>query len=221
MVAYNLLLSIFPLALIALFVAGRVLRSPELAASVLDDLQHDLPDAPPRARWLERCRSAAAVLDRRSASSRSSPRCGSAPRSGARWTPRSAASTTCRAARGCARSCSASGCSSWCWCSSPRASRCRRVQALLVSSAQRPAVRPRRRRAASSTARRSLRRPGDAVRRAVHHLPARAQGRDPVDAACGRARSARRSRWRRRLRVPALPAERLDAADRHQRVSSC
>ena len=45
MVAYNLLLSIFPLALIALFVAGRVLRSPELAASVLQDAQTIFPSA--------------------------------------------------------------------------------------------------------------------------------------------------------------------------------
>ena len=45
MVAYNLLLSIFPLALIALFVAGRVLRSPELAASVLADARTIFPTA--------------------------------------------------------------------------------------------------------------------------------------------------------------------------------
>jgi YihY family inner membrane protein len=45
MVAYSLLLSIFPLALIALFVAGRVLRSPELADSVIADAQRIFPDA--------------------------------------------------------------------------------------------------------------------------------------------------------------------------------
>ncbi len=45
MVAYNLLLSIFPLALISLFVAGRVLRSPELAASVLKDAETIFPRA--------------------------------------------------------------------------------------------------------------------------------------------------------------------------------
>jgi membrane protein len=45
MVAYNLLLSIFPLALIALFVAGRVLRSPELAASVIADARTIFPTA--------------------------------------------------------------------------------------------------------------------------------------------------------------------------------
>lgn len=45
MVAYNLVLSIFPLALITLFVAGRVLRSPELQASVLGDLQRLFPTA--------------------------------------------------------------------------------------------------------------------------------------------------------------------------------
>jgi membrane protein len=45
MVAYNLLLSIFPLALIALFVAGRVLESPELAASVIADARTIFPTA--------------------------------------------------------------------------------------------------------------------------------------------------------------------------------
>ena len=45
MVAYNLLLSIFPLALISLFVAGRVLRIPELAASVIADARTIFPTA--------------------------------------------------------------------------------------------------------------------------------------------------------------------------------
>jgi YihY family inner membrane protein len=45
MVAYNLLLSIFPLALIALFVAGRILRSPELADSVIADARTIFPTA--------------------------------------------------------------------------------------------------------------------------------------------------------------------------------
>lgn len=45
MVAYNLLLSIFPVALIALFVAGRVLSSPELERSVLTDLKDLFPSA--------------------------------------------------------------------------------------------------------------------------------------------------------------------------------
>ena len=45
MVAYSLLLSIFPLALIMLFVAGRVLRSPELAESVIADAQRIFPTA--------------------------------------------------------------------------------------------------------------------------------------------------------------------------------
>jgi membrane protein len=45
MVAYNLLLSIFPLALVALWVAGRVLRSNELQHSVLLDLQQVFPSA--------------------------------------------------------------------------------------------------------------------------------------------------------------------------------
>jgi YihY family inner membrane protein len=45
MVAYNLLLSVFPFALVALFVAGRILRSEELQASVLDDLKRIFPSA--------------------------------------------------------------------------------------------------------------------------------------------------------------------------------
>ena len=45
MVAYNLLLSIFPLALLALFIAGRVLESGDLERSVLQDLQGLFPAA--------------------------------------------------------------------------------------------------------------------------------------------------------------------------------
>jgi len=45
MVAYNLLLSVFPLALLALFIAGRVLESPNLESSVLSDLQQLFPTA--------------------------------------------------------------------------------------------------------------------------------------------------------------------------------
>jgi membrane protein len=45
MVAYNLLLSIFPVALVALFIAGRILRSQELQDSVLLDLEQLFPQA--------------------------------------------------------------------------------------------------------------------------------------------------------------------------------
>ena len=45
MVAYSLLLSVFPVALIALFVAGQVLSAPELERSVLADLQELFPSA--------------------------------------------------------------------------------------------------------------------------------------------------------------------------------
>jgi YihY family inner membrane protein len=44
MVAYNLLLSIFPLALLALFIAGKILQSGELEVSVLKDLRHLFPN---------------------------------------------------------------------------------------------------------------------------------------------------------------------------------
>ena len=43
MVAYNLLLSLFPLALVGLFVAGRVLASPDFEALVLTDLGQLFP----------------------------------------------------------------------------------------------------------------------------------------------------------------------------------
>jgi len=45
MVAYNLLLSVFPFALVALFIGGRILRSEELQNSVLVDLQRIFPTA--------------------------------------------------------------------------------------------------------------------------------------------------------------------------------
>lgn len=45
MVAYNLLLSVFPLALLALFIAGRVLESGGLEASILEDLRTLFPNA--------------------------------------------------------------------------------------------------------------------------------------------------------------------------------
>ncbi len=45
MVAYNLLLSVFPLALLALFIAGRVLESRELEEIVLRDLAQLFPTA--------------------------------------------------------------------------------------------------------------------------------------------------------------------------------
>ena len=45
MVAYNMLLSVFPLALLALFIAGRVLESGNLEASILDDLRRLFPNA--------------------------------------------------------------------------------------------------------------------------------------------------------------------------------
>ena len=45
MVAYNMLLSILPLALVALFVAGQVIQSSDLSASVLRDVQRLFPTA--------------------------------------------------------------------------------------------------------------------------------------------------------------------------------
>ena len=45
MVAYNLLLSVLPLAFLALFIAGRLLESEELEESVFNDLQQLFPSA--------------------------------------------------------------------------------------------------------------------------------------------------------------------------------
>ena len=45
MVAYNMLLSVFPLALLALFIAGRILESGDLEASVLEELRRLFPTA--------------------------------------------------------------------------------------------------------------------------------------------------------------------------------
>src|SRR5918997_847647 len=45
MVAYNLMLSVFPLALVGLFVAGRILSSEDVEASVVEDLERLFPQA--------------------------------------------------------------------------------------------------------------------------------------------------------------------------------
>jgi YihY family inner membrane protein len=45
MVAYNLLLSVLPMALVGLFVAGRVLESDDVQASVIEDLRRLFPAA--------------------------------------------------------------------------------------------------------------------------------------------------------------------------------
>src|SRR5918993_2573195 len=45
MVAYNLILSVLPLALVALFVAGRILSSEDVESSVLEDLERLFPQA--------------------------------------------------------------------------------------------------------------------------------------------------------------------------------
>ena len=45
MVAYNLMLSMIPLALVGLFVAGRILESEDIESSVMEDLQRLFPDA--------------------------------------------------------------------------------------------------------------------------------------------------------------------------------
>jgi YihY family inner membrane protein len=44
MVAYNLMLALFPFALLVLFVFGQIVRSPDIEASVLSDLQRLFPN---------------------------------------------------------------------------------------------------------------------------------------------------------------------------------
>ena len=133
MVAYNLLLSVFPLALLALFIAGRVLQSADLEQSVLEDLRQLFPTATDDA---DARSTACATRSTGSASSRWSRASGSALRSGARSTPPSAASTTCAAAAGWSRSASRSRCWWWCCCSWRRPWRCPTLQSVLASGAE-------------------------------------------------------------------------------------
>jgi membrane protein len=64
MVAYNLLLSVFPLALLALFIAGRVLESGDLEQRILQDLEQLFPSAADGTleRTLDRVRSSSNAL---------------------------------------------------------------------------------------------------------------------------------------------------------------
>jgi uncharacterized BrkB/YihY/UPF0761 family membrane protein len=43
MVAYNLLLSVFPFALLLLFITGQLLQSPDVQSTILSDLQELFP----------------------------------------------------------------------------------------------------------------------------------------------------------------------------------
>ena len=192
MVAYNLMLSVFPLALVALFVAGRVLSSEDIEASVVDDLQRLFPAAAEST--LSTACGGCATPPRRWGSSRSSPPPGSRARSGGRWTRRSAASTTASAAPGCGRSCSRWGCSSWCCCSSWRASRSRSLQGVVVNGAEDLPL------GLGDVRGRGLRplargRPGAELRRSSASSTGACRAARSRGAACGRARRARRSRW--------------------------
>ena len=134
MVAYNLLLSVFPLALLALFIAGRVLESGDLEQSVLAGPAAAVPDghrrhahqrARPGARLVDRLRRGGAGrqhLDRLVVLGRA--RHGLLPDL-PRALPQLAAS----------RSASRWRCSWWCCCSWRRPWPCRRSRACCVSSA--------------------------------------------------------------------------------------
>ena len=62
MVAYNLLLSVFPLALLGLYIAGHLLSSPDLESSILRDLRELFPTTTDRTltRTLDRVRESSA-----------------------------------------------------------------------------------------------------------------------------------------------------------------
>ena len=64
MVAYNLLLSVFPLALLALFIAGRVLESEDLERAIFEDLRQLFPSAADHTleRALDRVRNSSNTL---------------------------------------------------------------------------------------------------------------------------------------------------------------
>jgi YihY family inner membrane protein len=64
MVAYNLMLAIFPFALLVLFVVGQVLRSESAETSVLADVQRLLPNVEPEAiqSTLDRIRSSSTTI---------------------------------------------------------------------------------------------------------------------------------------------------------------
>ena len=64
MVAYNLVLSVFPFALLILFIVGQVLRSPSAEMSVLADVQRLLPNVEPEAieNTLDRIRASSTTI---------------------------------------------------------------------------------------------------------------------------------------------------------------
>ena len=218
MVAYNLILSVFPLALVALFVAGRVLVVGGRRVVGGRGPRAHLPATRPSRPCSTGC-AACASRRPRWGSWRSSPRCGSRARSGARSTPRSAASTTASAARGCGRSCSASGCWPSSCSSSWPASASRRCRA--SSCAARTTCRSGSATcAASSTASRSL---GGLLLLFASSASstgacraARSRG-----AASGPARPALVAMAHRRLRVPALPRRTSRRCGSARRSCSC
>ena len=109
MVAYNLMLAVFPFALLVLFIFGQVLKIEGVEASVLDDLQRLFPNIE-QTHADRRPQPDRGQLDDDRDRRASSARSGSAPPSGARWTPPSAGSTTSSAAAGSSRSASPSRC---------------------------------------------------------------------------------------------------------------
>ena len=97
MVAYNLLLSVFPFALLVLFVFGQSCRAPTSRRACCATCS-GFPGGRPNT--LERPRPHPRELDHDRHRGRARRASGSGPRSGARWTPPSAASTTSSAAAG-------------------------------------------------------------------------------------------------------------------------
>src|SRR6187551_46456 len=124
MVAYNLMLAVFPFALLVLFVFGQVLKIQGVETGVLDDLQRLFPNVEQG--------TLSDALDR---IEENSTTIGIAAFLGSlwigasfwgRWIPPSAASTTSSAVAGSSRSASPLRCWAWFCSSSRQASCCRR-----------------------------------------------------------------------------------------------
>ena len=214
MVAYNLLLSIFPLALIALFVAGRVLRSPELAASVINDARTIFPTA-----------AQSTLVEGVRRLQQSSTTVGIVALVSSLWVGASfwgALDTAfCRIYH--------LPCRSWVRQKLFGFGMLFVVLIFIAASVAVPTVQSLAvsgakdlpfglgRRARPRLLRRDRGRPADPLRRAVHHLRGGAQGRDPVVLrVAGRARGDGRDGHRRR-HLPAVSLEHLDPEDRDER----
>ena len=218
MVAYNLLLSIFPVALVALWVAGRVLRSTEVQDSVLLDLQQLFPSAAESTlstaiRRLQETSTTAGILAIVAAVWFASSFWGALDTAFCQIYHRDCRSWV-------RQKLFALGMFAVVLLFIVASVAVPALQSLLVTSAERPAVRALRRARAGlrRLAGGGRRRP---VRRAVRHVRARPERRDAVALrVAGRARRDAGDR-RPRLRVPAVPGRTSRRCAPARRSCSC